>query len=155
MAHIQRCVQDARYLVTSDGRVFSTKSGKQLRPGRSSNGYLTVAFWQAGQKRSQSFCVQYLVAAAFLGVQPNEAQVLHNDGSRENNDASNLRYGTQSDNLHDITRHGRRKFSPAQVQSIRERRAAGAKLADLAREFNSSHNHISHICLRKQYANIC
>ena len=42
-------------------------------------------------------------------------------------------------------RHGRAKFTDAQVQLIRARAQAGAKQADLAREFGMSQQHVSEI----------
>lgn len=50
-----------------------------------------------------------LVAAAFIGPNPGGMQVCHNDGNRWNNAASNVRYGTASENNHDIVRHGRHR----------------------------------------------
>lgn len=91
---------DERYSVSEEGHVYSSASNKMLRAGRASNGYLTVALDR------RSYCVQYLVAAAFIGPRPERALVLHNDGDRQNNHVSNLRYGTPSDNRRDAERHG-------------------------------------------------
>lgn len=51
--------------------------------------------------------VHRLVAMTFLGPQPSSDHlVAHNDGSRTNNRASNLRWATQRDNLRDCRVHG-------------------------------------------------
>lgn len=59
------------------------------------------------QGRSERRSVHGLVAEAFLGRRPRGQQVRHLDGDPANNTASNLAYGTQSDNEADKVRHGR------------------------------------------------
>lgn len=76
-------------------------AGRVLRPGRSSNGYLTV---HLGGK---SVPVQWLVAEAFIGPRPEGLLVLHGDGDRQNNRPQNLRYGTSLENAADKAAHGR------------------------------------------------
>lgn len=76
--------------------------GRTLRPGLSSNGYLTVAI------ERESVMVQHLVAAAFIGPRPEGLLVLHGDGCRTNNAATNLRYGTYAENAADAAEHGTR-----------------------------------------------
>lgn len=76
--------------------------GRILRPGVSSNGYLTVVIG------GHSMPVQHLVAAAFIGPRPDGYLVLHGDGVRSNNAAVNLRYGTRIDNAEDMVSHGTR-----------------------------------------------
>ena len=78
------------------------RRGKMLRPGLSSNGYLTVSLG------GKSFPVQHLVAAAFIGPRPGGLLVLHNDGVKANNWDSNLRYGTHAENQEDSRKHGTR-----------------------------------------------
>lgn len=91
------------YEVSNLGRVRSFRKsaeGKLLRPGRCSNGYVSVSLC------GRSVLVQYLVAEAFIGPRPTGALVLHFDGVRTNNALSNLRYGTSFDNRKDAERHG-------------------------------------------------
>ena len=76
-------------------------AGRILRPGRSSNGYLTVYLG------GRSVPVQWLVAEAFIGPRPAGLLVLHGDGNRQNNRPQNLRYGTSLDNAADKAVHGR------------------------------------------------
>lgn len=136
---------DQRYWVTSEGHVWSVRSKIWLKPGRASNGYVTVSI--AGTSK----CVQHLVAETFISRRPPGMYVLHKDGTRTNNRLNNLRYDTPSENLHDITRAGRRKLSATQVREIRQRRADGEKIKDLGAAFNIAHNQVSYICSRKQY----
>jgi hypothetical protein len=141
---------DDCYEVSDRGRVRSLKGGfpKVLRPGLSSNGYLSVAL------NGSSKLVQHLVAAAFLGAKPPGALVLHSDGSRTNNSASNLRYGTFSENANDRTLHGRRKLTPGDVASIRASHAGGAPKADIAARFGVSRRHVSNVVRGVQYRSV-
>ena len=60
----------------------------------------------------KSFLVHALVTTAFHGQKPSPSHVVcHWDGERLNNAASNLRWGTLSDNLHDAVRHGTHAMS--------------------------------------------
>lgn len=79
----------------------SRRKGRLLRPGRASNGYFTVALG-----RNNSRTVHSLVAETFIGPCPEGHEVLHIDGTRTNNCAYNLRYGTRSENMLDAVKHG-------------------------------------------------
>lgn len=78
----------------------SFRPGKNIIPGLSGNGYLTINI------KGKSKCVQYLVAEAFIGPRPTGKYVLHGDGCRTNNNAKNLRYGTAKENSKDAENHG-------------------------------------------------
>ena len=88
--------------------------GRMLRPGKASHGYFTVALG-----RGNSRTVHSLVAEAFIGPRPEGCEVLHADGSRDNNRAANLRYGTRSENNLDAVKHG--------TLDLEKLRAAAAK----------------------------
>lgn len=77
-----------------------------LRPCRSSHGYLAVNLYRNGKGRTTA--LHRAVAETFLADSyfPG-AHVCHNDGDRDNNHVSNLRWGTPSDNAYDKVRHGR------------------------------------------------
>lgn len=98
------------YEVSSDGQVRSAmrrkgSKGGVLKAGTTKAGYKLVSLWRDG--RGLSCNVHRLVAAAFLGPCPPGMEVRHMDGDPANNVATNLRYGTSSENNLDITRHGR------------------------------------------------
>ncbi len=85
-----------------DGRVVPAHI-KRLRNGRGT--YLQVSLRdRSGEKKS--YLVHRLVAFAFKGM-PGPGQIaLHADGSRRNNAASNLRWGSHVDNARDRKMHG-------------------------------------------------
>jgi|DEB19_MinimDraft_3_1074340.scaffolds.fasta_scaffold20767_2 hypothetical protein len=86
--------------------------GRLLRPGKGSHGYFTVSLGRHNTKTVHS-----LVADAFLGPKPENCEVLHNDGSRDNNHVSNLRYGTRSENNLDAVKHGTRDLAKLRLAS--------------------------------------
>jgi hypothetical protein len=92
------------YEVSNKGRVRNTKTGKILTGTINEDGYRRVCL-SAGKKH-KSFYVHKLVAEAFLDAPLEGQQVRHWDGNPDNNDLSNLLYGTGSENIFDAVRHG-------------------------------------------------
>lgn len=93
------------YEVSTDGRVRSLRAaGRELTRSLSSSGYLTVTLSRDGSSGTRT--VHSLVAEAFIGPRPEGQHVCHNDGTRTNNAASNLRYDSPSANLLDAVAHG-------------------------------------------------
>lgn len=82
------------------------RKGRIRKPQVDHGGYLRVTFWRDGRP-GESFGVHRLVALAF---HPNEyfdgADVRHLDGTRTNNVASNLAWGTRFENMQDAKGHG-------------------------------------------------
>lgn len=83
-----------------------TRSGRTLRPWRNKQtGYLEVSLWR--RNCDYRTTIHRLVALAFLGEPPSRRHVVaHNDGSRDNNHWTNLRWATQRENVADTARHG-------------------------------------------------
>lgn len=88
------------YEVSSHGRV---RSCKVLRPGLT-NGYKRVVLCDDGRRVTRG--VHILVAEAFCGDRSGPL-VRHLDGTRDNNRATNLAFGTHLDNSADMIAHGR------------------------------------------------
>lgn len=91
------------YAVDSAGNVWSYKGaeGKKSKVAtrKDSNGYLRVNLSNNEEANGfKDFRVHELVARAFLGARPEGAQILHKDGNMTNNSASNLSYGSASEN---------------------------------------------------------
>lgn len=62
-----------------------------------------------GEKKQVA--VHRLVAAAFLGPRPDGLVTRHLDGDDQNNQVTNLRYGTPRQNNLDVIDHGRHNFA--------------------------------------------
>ena len=90
--------------VGARGGKTAVRKGRLLSPARKTNGYWAVTLTN-GRSRPQ-IGVHVIVARTFIGEQPIGLQVLHSDGNKDNNHYSNLRYGTQADNIRDAQKHG-------------------------------------------------
>ena len=82
---------------TIRGRVLA---GKPVR-----GSHLQVALRRPGHPSDYKY-VHALVMIAFVGPYPDGMNVCHNDGNPKNNHLSNLRYGTHTDNMRDMLKHG-------------------------------------------------
>lgn len=104
------------YEVSDQGRVRSVDRvsrfkrtvrkvpGVVLKPLNHPNGYRRVALWKDGIYRSAF--IHTLVLEAFAGPRPKDAEAAHNDGSKDNNTISNLRWASRSENQRDRELHG-------------------------------------------------
>lgn len=132
--------------------------GRTLTVRRHPWGYLWCEFTLRG-KRYWEF-VHRLVAEAFIGPCPPGQYVRHMDNNPSNNGIDNLRYGTPSDNSQDKWMHGTqphgdqiwwRKVDSPEVIAMRDMRAAGAKLKDLADFYGISEAQVCRITTGKQW----
>lgn len=93
------------YQVSSRGDVCRV-DGKTVSCWLTPNGYRQVNLHQSGRRPSKR-AIHVLVLTAFAGPRPTPKTVArHLDGNKSNNSISNLRWGTQSQNLYDSIDHG-------------------------------------------------
>ena len=137
---------ESRYEVSDRGRVRTLSTyrkaltGSVLSPWKTSRGYLSVSLRdESGQRLSMS--LHRVVMLAFVGECPAGMQVAHNNGIRDDNRLSNLRYATPSSNIDDRQRHGRTargsrngsaKLDDAAALTIWNLRSAGFSAAEVA-----------------------
>lgn len=124
-----------------------------LRPGTNTKGYRFVVLRKSGI--SVTTGVHSAVAAAFLGTKSNAAiQIRHLDGDRTNNNASNLRYGTASENQIDLYdyRGYHHRLTASDALEIRDRLKAGETGRALAKEFGVCESNISAIKKGRTFA---
>ncbi len=81
------------YLVYEDGRVFSKKSRKILKPYTNGQGYMRVKL-----TNQKDMYIHRLVALHYIPNPHNYPEVDHIDRNRTNNDISNLRWADHSMN---------------------------------------------------------
>ena len=99
------------YSASDDGHIYSTRpwrgssEQRELAGGVNARGYRQVILCNAGTRTVRE--VHAIVAATFHGPRPEGMDTRHLDGDKTNNAASNLRYGTRSENELDKVRHRR------------------------------------------------
>ncbi len=90
-----------RIVVSVCGEPVTRTIHGRILEGCTSNGYRTVSLGKGHPAQ-----VSRLVAATFIGPRPHKLFVLHSDGNSRNDCVSNLRYGTQFENVKDAIKHG-------------------------------------------------
>jgi hypothetical protein len=88
-----------RWISFADGR-GRTASGQLLKPWKHMGDYQAVSL------KGKRFLIHTLVLEAFVEVRPDGLVCCHIDGDPSNNQLSNLRWGTYSENNTDLVRHG-------------------------------------------------
>lgn len=101
---------EGRYEASSLGRIRSLPNGCHNYPlvrktHVGPQGYDQIVLHKDGKRTHLN--VHWLIAAAFLGPRPAGMDIRHLDGDKLNNSIANLVYGTRSENIRDIVRHGR------------------------------------------------
>lgn len=93
---------EGRYEVSDQGRVWSVRLYKMLRPGPSNYGHLSVSLgWP-----QRTHMVHILVLTAFVGPRPKGMECRHLDGDPKNNKVENLKWGTRRENILEAVWHG-------------------------------------------------
>lgn len=114
---------EGRYMVSSDGQVYSTYLNRPLRSW-DAKGYRLVRLYDGSRpKCPRDHLVHRLVAAAFIGTDSRE--INHKNGIKDDNRPSNLEYTTRSENLLHAFRNGLAKRLVGEA-------GPGAKLTDKA-----------------------
>lgn len=93
------------YAATEDGRIFSYRTNKFLKPRKDKDSYLIVDLYKGGTRKTCK--VHRLIAATYLDNQDNLPQVNHIDEDKSNNALSNLEFCTAKYNNNFGTRNQR------------------------------------------------
>jgi len=86
---------DGNYLITNDGKVYSTRSNKWLRPNTDKYGYLYYVVSIDGVR--YTFKAHRAVAECFLPNPDNKPTVDHINGNKQDNRVCNLRWATNKE----------------------------------------------------------
>lgn len=163
------------YEISSRGRVRSmrrviphpltgtlTRPGGMMSPCPNTSNYLFVYLSRGGKRVAG--VIHRLVAGAFIGRIPDNMQVNHKDGCRQNNCKCNLEIITQDQNmkhaahvLNSISHgegHSKAVLNNNKVRRIREMKGCGARTCDIAREFGVAYNTITAVCERRTWARV-
>jgi len=82
------------YFATEDGRIYSSKTKRHLKPSSNGSGYQHLVL--RVNNKSVDRYVHRLVMEAFKGA--SDLEVNHIDGDKNNNNLSNLEYVSSSEN---------------------------------------------------------
>ena len=100
-------ILDGYYRITEDGKLYSTRSEKFLKPRMDCYGYLYYVI--SIDSKRQTLKAHRLVAAAYIPNPQNKPTVNHKNGIRDDNRVENLEWATlkeqQADLLTTIKRH--------------------------------------------------
>ena len=94
---------EGKYACTTDGRIWSYKSNKFLKPSVNKRGYAHVTL--VADKKRYDYRVHRLVAMTYLDNPSNKEQVNHIDGDKLNNYLSNLEWVTAEENIEHAKKH--------------------------------------------------
>ncbi len=128
---------------------------KILKPGKNSDGYLTVTLSKHGKKTTVK--IHVAVAKAFIGERPGSLVICHGVNGKLDNSVNNIRYDTQKSNAEDRVRDKTSDhiFSPEKIIEIREfytdSKLSYAKIATI---YNVDSNCIRKIVLNLSYKHV-
>lgn len=92
------------YYATPEGRIWSSKSRKFRRQHAKPTGHLYMGLWK--NNNGYTRYVHRLVLETFVGSCPVGMECRHLDGNSQNNNVTNLCWGTRIENSADKIRHG-------------------------------------------------
>ncbi len=156
------------YEVSDCGRVRRITPSKGTRPQRihkvriAIDGYDRVTLRNEDQVRDIG--VHRLVAMTWVdGRTPDRNLVNHIDGVKTNNQATNLEWCSQAENIRHASatglsaigsRNGSAQLTESDVVELRLLAAGGTKQSDLARRYGVSENTISNIVRRRKWRHV-
>lgn len=150
---------EGRYQVSRDGDVISlnyrcTGQPREMRPGIGANGYPQVRLYGSDGTR-RTIATYVLVARAFIGPRPVNADINHKNGVKTEPHADNLEYCTRSENVkhafsigladHKGERNGRCKIKDDELPMIRSLIESGMHRREIAQAYSVTPTRISQI----------
>lgn len=101
--HLKEIPGFPTYCITKDGKVWSRKTKRFLRPYLG-HGYLHIDLWRDSKPHHRQ--IHRLVLETFTGSCPKNMECCHSNGIRIDNRLENLRWDTHSNNAKDAVKHG-------------------------------------------------
>jgi hypothetical protein len=151
------------YEVSDRGRVKSCRRRRLLALVVNKRGYVQCNLYKGG--RVKNFLVHRLVVRAFIGPIRGGLQVNHKNTVKTDNRVENLELVTAERNRQHAREKGlvkplkgeanpRAKLTEAEVRTIRQLRAEGVTIRELAEQFSVTERTISKIVHRRAWAHV-
>lgn len=145
------------YLITDDGRVWSEKVGRYLKPMLKKRGYWMVNLSRIGGER-WTVGLHRLVAITFVPNPENKPQINHKDGDKNNNHYTNFEWVTAQEN-HDHARSlnlmakGEQlgKLTEERVLDIRARAGTGPTYVEIGQSHGVTKQTVCDIVKRRSW----
>ena len=112
---------DGLYQITEDGKLYSTRTNKWLKPSTDKYGYIYYVVSINGERHTVK--AHRAVAECFISNDENKPTVDHIDGNRMNNNVKNLRWATYREQQMNLVTIAKSK----QVHDKTDYKAMGAK----------------------------
>ena len=136
------------YEVTTTGEVINTKTGRVLKSGKNTCGYLHVVLCKNGKTKIKR--IHRLVAEAFIPNPDNLPCVNHKDENKTNNCVDNLEWCTHEYNINYGTHN--KRMTKTKSKPILQLRKDGSLVriwpsaSEVHKVLNYSQGHISECC---------
>lgn len=140
------------YKISSEGRIFNTKTKKFLNPAYATNGYTEI--YLCNSSKPKKFKTHRLIASLFMDNEFNKREVNHINGIKDDNRLCNLEWATSSENKLHAYKTGlmpNRILTYSKVAEIRKKLKSGIKNVTLSEEYNVSVQWISLIKNNRRY----
>jgi hypothetical protein len=144
------------YQVSNLGRIRD-KENKIVNVHLNKRGYLSITLHICGWSRT--YKAHRLVASTFIADSNSKDQVNHKNGNKRDNSAKNLEWVSREQNMRHAIETGLiksvgQKLNPTMVVEIMNKKIAGTKRNDLAKEYGVSPNTIKAIVAGKIWKSI-
>lgn len=148
------------YQITNCGKVYSCRRRKFLNP-RLRAGYLAVALYKSGVRTDYNI---HRLVLSIWGTPAIDSQVCrHKNGNRQDNNISNLEWGSTQDNVLDMLKHSTQAkgedihtsvLNPKAVLDIVAKYKLGKKVTDLCKLYEVSKSTIYYILQGKSWSSV-
>lgn len=133
--------ENENYSINEKGEIKNNITKKILRPSiNKDSGYYQIDLWK--DNKSKKYTLHRLVASNFIPNLENKPTVDHIDGNRLNNDISNLRWATYSEQNSRFNTFGVRS-EKIKVININGEELIFNRIKDVAKYFNCNISNIS------------